>query len=68
LSDFREKIKNYVEGVKTTVPRESSDDVVQKLRKQGVIKTNYPFIIPPERTPIDYTIVECVDSLKNKEF
>jgi len=58
LSDFSGKIKNYFEGVKTTVPFESPDDIVQKLRKQGVIKTNYPFIAAPERAPIDYVIKE----------
>jgi len=56
LNDFREKIENYVEGVKTTVPFESPDDVVQQLRKQGIITTNYPFIVAPERAPIDHLI------------
>ena len=62
LSDFRKRIEEYIEGVKTTVPREFPDDVVQKFRKQGVIKTDYPFIMPPERFPIDHTIIECDNS------
>ncbi len=56
LTDFCKKIENYVEGVKTTVPYELPEDIVQKLRRQGIIKTDYPFVLAPERTPIDYKI------------
>ena len=63
LSDFRERVIKYVEGVKTQVPHETSEEVVQKLRKRGDITTNYPFIIPPERTPIDYKIINSPEYL-----
>ncbi len=56
LSEFREAIKNYKEGVKTMITWESNNQVVESLREQGVIDDDYPFIIAPDRTPIKYDI------------
>ncbi|MFW9881569.1 MAG: hypothetical protein ACFFG0_51545 [Candidatus Thorarchaeota archaeon] len=56
LSEFREAIKNYKEGVKTMITWESNNQVVERLQEQGVIDDNYPFILAPDRTPIKYDI------------
>jgi hypothetical protein len=56
LSEFREAIKNYKEGVKTMITWETNNQVVEKLREKGVINDDYPFIIAPDKTPIKYDI------------
>ena len=56
LSEFREVIKIYKEGKKTIVFNETPNRVVEKARRNGLIATNYPFIIPPNRTPINFKI------------
>ena len=56
LSKFRKTIKSYKNGVRTIVSDETPSNVVEKLRLQGLIDTNYPFIIPLSRPPIDHKI------------
>jgi len=56
LSEFREKIRNYKEGIKTTVSWETNNQIVHKLQEEGVINSDYPFIMAPERRAIDYNI------------
>ncbi|MBA7674397.1 hypothetical protein ES703_82611 [subsurface metagenome] len=58
LCEFREKIESYVEGVETTISWETQNQVVEKLRNQGLIDTNYPLFIAPNRTSINYHIIE----------
>jgi len=50
------KLKKYKDGVKTTITWETGNQVVEKLRDQGIIATNYPFIVAPEKVSIDYKI------------
>ena len=56
LTDFHNKINQYKEGVKTPVYYEASASVIVKLRRKGVITTKYPFITPPQKVPIDYSL------------
>ena len=35
---------------------ETNNQVVEKLREKGVINDDYPFIIAPDKTPINYDI------------
>ena len=56
LSEFREKIESHKEGVKTEVTWETQNQVVEKLREEGVIIDNYPFVIAPGKVSIDHTI------------
>ena len=42
--------------MKTTITWETGNQVVEKLRDQGIIATNYPFIVAPEKVSIDYKI------------
>ena len=60
LSEFRKTIKSYKGGIPTKIPWEWPSQIIEKLREQGEIETNYPFIISPDRTPISH-------SLKKKE-
>lgn len=64
LSEFREAIKNYKEGVKTKITWESNNQVVKKLREQGKINDDYPFIIAPDRIPIRHDIKNTVKNQK----
>jgi len=56
LSEFCEKVKTYKEGVKTTISWETQNQVVEKLRKQGLIDTKYPLVVAPDKTSIDHHI------------
>ena len=56
LSEFRKKIESYKEGVETIISWETQNQVVEKMRRQGLIDTNYPLIIAPDRTSIKYNI------------
>lgn len=56
LSEFREKLEKYKDGVKTMITWETNNQVVEKLRDQGIINTNYPFIVAPDKVSIDYKI------------
>ncbi len=56
LSEFCEKIRYYVSGVKTKISWETGNQVVERLREEGLITDNYPFVIAPEKVSIDHTI------------
>ena len=56
LSDFHNRVKNYREGQVVTIYYESPSSVIDKLRQQGIIITDYPFISTPLKNPIDYHI------------
>ncbi len=56
LSEFRTKIESYQEGVETIITWETQNQVVEKMRNQGLIDTNYPLIVAPNKTSIDYII------------
>ncbi|MFX1346859.1 MAG: hypothetical protein ACFFAI_17315 [Promethearchaeota archaeon] len=56
ISEFCKAIQSYKEGVPTNISCETQNQVVEKLRKRGLINTNYPLIMAPDRTKIDYYI------------
>lgn len=58
LSEFCKAIINYKEGIKTKITWETQNQVVEKLRNQGLIDTEYPLILAPDRPSIDYHIME----------
>ncbi|MEE9377647.1 MAG: hypothetical protein V3V33_06385 [Candidatus Lokiarchaeia archaeon] len=65
LSNFREIISNYRNNVKTSVFYESPASIVVELRKRNVITSDYPFIAPPQRTPISYSFKSNIMSNKD---
>ncbi len=56
LSEFRRKIELYKEGIETTISWETQNQVVEKMRRQGLIDTNYPLLVAPNKTSINYNI------------